>query len=316
MGSNETQVPHHETPTLGNPDLPQEGMQTTAGDPAGAKMTGPQNPVLESQFPNQIKAPATDVSTQPFFWSSFNISPRRQQAGGWAREVTQADFAISDEISGVNMYLEPGGIRELHWHQTGEWAIMTEGKCRVTTLSREGMPSVEDVFKEDLWFFPAGLPHSLQGLGPDGAEFVIVFDDGSQSESNTLLLTDWIAHTPPDVLAKNFRVAQETFKDIPLHNLWIFPGDEPRIFQRQSDPARVTPLLGGIGQTEPNTPGYQPGKNFYLRVDDLDAAIRRALEHGGTRYVDPVSVDGYTFAMVKDPEGNAIGLIKPFDAAP
>jgi hypothetical protein len=113
------------------------------------------------------------------------------------------------------MYLEPGGIRELHWHQTGEWAIMTGGKCRVTTLSREGKPSVEDVFKEDLWFFPAGLPHSLQGLGPDGAEFVIVFDDGSQSESNTLLLTDWFAHTPPDVLAKNFRVAQEVFDDIP-----------------------------------------------------------------------------------------------------
>jgi oxalate decarboxylase len=70
-------VPHHETPTLGNPDLPQEGMQTTAGDPAGARMTGPQNRVMESQFPNQIEAPGTDISTQPFFWSSFNISPRR-----------------------------------------------------------------------------------------------------------------------------------------------------------------------------------------------------------------------------------------------
>jgi oxalate decarboxylase len=108
MASNQNPAPHHETPTLGNPDLPPEGMQTTAGDPAGAKMTGPQNPVLENQFPNQIKAPATDISTQPFFWSSFNISPRRQQAGGWAREVTQPDFAISDEIAGVNMYLEPG----------------------------------------------------------------------------------------------------------------------------------------------------------------------------------------------------------------
>ena len=48
---NENPVPHHETPTLGNPDLPQEGMQTTAGDPAGARMTGPQNRVMESQFP-------------------------------------------------------------------------------------------------------------------------------------------------------------------------------------------------------------------------------------------------------------------------
>ena len=224
---NENRVPHHEIPALGNPDLPPEGMENTAGDPASARMAGPRNPVLESQFPNVITAPGTDVSTQPFFWSSFNISPRRQQRGGWAREVTQADFAISQEFAGVNMYLEPGGLRELHWHQTAEWAMMTEGKCRVTTLSREGKPSVEDVFKGDLWFFPAGLPHSLQGLGPVGAEFVIAFDNGSQSESNTLLLTDWFAHTPPEVLAKNFGVAQEVFKDIPLHNLWIFPGEEP-----------------------------------------------------------------------------------------
>ena len=82
MRSSEKPAPHHETPTFGNPDLPQEGMANTAGDPASAKMTGPRNPVLESQFPNVVTALATDISTQPFFWSSFNISPRRQQRGG------------------------------------------------------------------------------------------------------------------------------------------------------------------------------------------------------------------------------------------
>ena len=85
MGSNENPAPHHETPTLGNPDLPQEGRANIIGDPASAKMTGPQNKVIESQFPNQMAAPGTDISTQPFFWSSFNISPMRQQRGGWAR---------------------------------------------------------------------------------------------------------------------------------------------------------------------------------------------------------------------------------------
>ena len=227
MGTDEPTTPHHEPATFGDPDLPAEGIVNTGDNPQSTTMTGPQNLVIESQFPNQLDAPPTDISTQAFFWSSFNISPRRVQDGGWARERTQSDFAISTEIAGVNMYLEPGGIRELHWHQTAEWALMTRGKCRVTTLSREGLPSVEDVEAGDLWYFPAGLPHSLQGMGPDGAEFVLAFDDGGQSESNTLLLTDWFAHTPPEVLAKNFGVAQEVFKDIPLHNLWIFPGDEP-----------------------------------------------------------------------------------------
>jgi oxalate decarboxylase len=231
--------PHHEAPAFGNPDMPAEGRVNITDDAKSGRMTGPRNPVIESQFPSQINAPATDISTQPFFWSSFNISPRRQQLGGWARELTQADFAISDEISGVNMYLEAGGIRELHWHQTAEWAIMTRGRCRVTTLDRHGRPSVEDVEAGDLWYFPPGLPHSLQGLGPDGAEFVIVFDDGSQSESNTLLITDWFAHTPPEVLAKNFGMPIETFKDIPLHNLWIFAANEPGDLDADRKAARV-----------------------------------------------------------------------------
>jgi oxalate decarboxylase len=79
----------------------------------------------------------------------------------------------------------------------------------------------------DLWYFPPGLPHSLQGLGPDGAEFLLAFDNGKASEFNTLLVTDWIAHTPPEVLADNFGVPAESFKNIPVDNLWIFQGGDP-----------------------------------------------------------------------------------------
>ncbi|MCS5735148.1 cupin domain-containing protein [Herbiconiux daphne] len=255
MDSSTDPTPHHETAVFGDPDLPQEGIVNTRGDAGSTVMTGPQNPVIESQFPNQTDAPPTDISTQPFFWSSFNISPRRVQRGGWARELTSQDFAISDEIAGVNMYLEAGGIRELHWHQTAEWAIMTRGNCRITTLSRNGLPSVDDVQEGDLWYFPPGLPHSLQGLGPDGAEFVLAFDNGDQSESNTLLLTDWFAHTPPEVLAKNFGVAQEVFKDIPLHNLWIFPGDVPGDIEADRASAGVQPgteaVIFRLSRSEP-----------------------------------------------------------------
>ncbi|MEY4482878.1 MAG: hypothetical protein RL693_330, partial [Verrucomicrobiota bacterium] len=57
-----------------------------------------------------------------------------------------------------------------------------------------------------------------------------------------------------------------------------------------------------------------PGHNFYILVDDIDAAIARAEAAGGKLHMEVTSVDGYTFAMVEDPEGNPIGLIKPFDS--
>src|ERR1700716_3880523 len=212
--------------SFGNPDQPPQGA-VNAKTPGALRDPGPQSETLGSQFPSAQSPPATDVGGMPMYWASFNNAPKRVQNGGWARQVTQADFAISKAIAGVNMRLTAGGIRELHWHQAAEWAIMTYGSCRVTVLDAVGRPYVADVNEGDLWYFPAGQPHSLQGLGPDGCEFVICFDDGKASEFNTLLVTDWLAHTPPQVLAKNFGLPADTFAKIPLQDLYIFQGKLP-----------------------------------------------------------------------------------------
>jgi oxalate decarboxylase len=213
--------------TFGNPDEPAQGIVNTQGNPRGAVDPGPQNPTLSGQFPNAFIPPATDVGDLPLFWASFNDAPRRIQDGGWARQVTQSDFQIAESIAGVNMRLAAGGIRELHWHQAAEWAFMSYGNCRVTVLDPQGRAYVADVTEGDLWYFPVGYPHSLQGLGPDGAEFILAFDNGKQSEFNTLLVTDWVAHTPPDVLAANFGMPAETFSKIFMHDLWIFQSSLP-----------------------------------------------------------------------------------------
>jgi oxalate decarboxylase len=211
---------------FGNPNEPPQGA-INATNPASLTDPGPQNPAIAGQFPSAQSPPATDVGTMPLFWASFNNAPKRLQNGGWARQVTQTDFPISTTIAGVNMRLTAGGIRELHWHLAAEWAFMTYGNCRVTVLNQDGQAYVADVNEGDIWYFPAGFPHSLQGLGPDGCEFVICFDDGAANEFNTLLVTDWLAHTPPEILAQNFGVPADTFARIPLHDLYIFQGKLP-----------------------------------------------------------------------------------------
>ena len=246
-------------PQFGNPDRPPEG-KINDKSPTGLDDPGPQNQALASQFPNFQDPPATDVNGMQLFWASFNNAHRRYQDGGWAREVTQEDFAISKDFSGVNMRLGQNGIRELHWHQQSEWAIVTDGVCRISILDEKGRPQVADVKTGDLWFFPPGLPHSLMGVGPTGSEFMLGFDNGMASEFNTLLLTDFMAHMPPDVLAKNFGVPAEVFKNIPVDNLWIFQGGDPgplAAAQRASQGDRPAPPHPYVYPFSQQAPDFQ-----------------------------------------------------------
>ena len=129
--------------------------------------------------------------------------------------MTVRELAISKAMAGVNMRLNAGGARELHWHKAAEWAYVLTGKARITAIDADGNNFADDVGVGDLWYFPPGIPHSIQGLDPDGTEFLLVFDDGDFDEDNTFLLSDFMKHTPPEVLAKNFGVPASSFREHP-----------------------------------------------------------------------------------------------------
>jgi oxalate decarboxylase len=171
--------------------------------------------------------PYTDRGDVAPFWYSFDLSHRRVQDGGWTRQVTQKDLPISTDLAGVNMRLTAGSYRELHWHTANEWAYMLYGGARVTVLNPDGTIFIDDVSKGDLWFFPAGYPHSIQGLGPDGCEFLLVFDEGTFSEYQTFLISDWMVHTAPEILAQNLRLSAASVAKLPQDELYIFPGHVP-----------------------------------------------------------------------------------------
>jgi len=189
---------------------------------------GPGNPPLDAQNPDSIWPPATDSkSLVQNFKYPFSFANKRTYQGGWSREVTARELPVSKTLAGVNMRLTAGGVRELHWHTSAEWAIMLYGTARITAIDAAGKSFVADIKKNDLWFFPSGIPHSIQGLNPDGCEFMLVFDDGDFSESETVLLSDAMAHLPPGVLSKNFGVGEQAFANLPRQELFIFQTDVP-----------------------------------------------------------------------------------------
>src|ERR1700687_5614972 len=207
---------------------PADGEGTPPPTDRSATDPGPTNAGLDAQNADSAWPPGTDSkSLVPTFKYPFSLANKRTYEGGWSREVTVRELPVSKSMAGVNMRLTAGGVRELHWHTANEWAIMLYGTARITAIDRDGKSFVADVKKNDLWYFPSGIPHSIQGLEPDGAEFMFVFNDGSFSEAETVLLSDSMAHLPREVLAKNFGVGEQALANLPRQELFIFPTDVP-----------------------------------------------------------------------------------------
>ncbi|ETS30808.1 oxalate decarboxylase [Photorhabdus temperata] len=157
----------------------------------------------------------------------FTNSKKRVLEYGWAREATVEQFPISKGIAGVDMKLEPGGVRELHWHAiAAEWAFMLEGHARITIIDPEGKCEVADFGPGDVWYFPKGHGHSIQAL-EDGAHFVLTFDDGHFSEFGTFSITDWVTHIPKEVLEKSVNMPIEVFSKIKQGEAYIVGGAIP-----------------------------------------------------------------------------------------
>lgn len=197
----------------------------------GATILGPRNMEREAQGPDLLRPPPTDHGGLPNLKFSFADAHVKMREGGWSREITQREMPIATTIAGVNMRLTSGGVRELHWHKEAEWSFMLAGTARITAVDSDGQNFVADVKAGDLWYFPPGIPHSIQGLSPEGCEFLLAFSDGAFSEDSTFAITDMFAHMPKEALAKNFSVGQKTFDRIPTGEKFIFKAPLPPSLQ-------------------------------------------------------------------------------------
>jgi oxalate decarboxylase len=169
-----------------------------------------------------------DAGELPRFRFALEESEGKVIGGNSAREATVEQLPISKGIAGVSMRLEPGGLRELHWHAlAAEWAYVIEGRCRTTVIDPEGNEETNDFEPGDIWYFPRGHGHSIQGLGPGTCHFVLIFDNGYFSEFGTFSVTDWIGHSPKGLLAKNLGLPESAFDGFPKEEVYFARGPVP-----------------------------------------------------------------------------------------
>jgi oxalate decarboxylase len=153
------------------------------------------------------------------------------------------------------MSLQPGSLRELHWHSNAaELGYVVSGNCRTTALSPAG-PATDTFGPGDVWCFPAGWGHSILGIGQSECHFILIFDNGAFAEEHTLSITDWLAHTPASVISQSLGHDLESVAKLPKREAYFAAGPVPdEGFVRatpQADPTLATSHRYRLGAQQP-----------------------------------------------------------------
>jgi len=152
----------------------------------------------------------------------------RTGAGGITRGASVSDFPASIGIAGVSMRLQPGSMRELHWHaNAAEWAYVISGRCRTTIIHPDGTTYIDNFNPGDVWYFPKGYGHSIQGIGSEECHFILIFDNGNFSEDHTFSITDFIASMPKEIVAQNLCLTPEEIDQLPKKEAYFAHGMIP-----------------------------------------------------------------------------------------
>src|SRR5262245_242340 len=182
----------------------------------------------DPSFMNNVPDPLVSGKELPRFKFALEKSKAKVIGKSSAREATVEQFPISKGIAGVSMTLEPGAMRELHWHATAaEWAFVDRGRVRTTVLGPGGYAETNDFEPGDVWYFPRGHGHMLECLGNEPCHFVLIFDNGYFSEFGTFSISDWVGHVPKALLARNFGLPESTFDGFPKEEVYFAKGAVP-----------------------------------------------------------------------------------------
>src|SRR5215467_7399922 len=192
----------------------------------------------DPSFQNNVPDPVLADKELPTFKFELEKSEGKVIGNSYGKEATVKQLPISKGIAGVSMALEPGAMRELHWHATAaEWAFVIEGNVRTTVIDPRGNSETNEFEPGDIWYFPRGHGHMLQCLGSQPCHFILIFDNGYFSEFGTFSITDWIGHASKPLLAKNFGLPESAFEGFPKREVYFARGAMP-----PEQPA--TPLQG------------------------------------------------------------------------
>jgi len=112
--------------------------------------------------------------------------------------------ATHETISAALVEVEPGGMRELHWHpNTDEWQYYIEGQARMGVFAASGQARTFNFTATDVGYVPFAMGHYIENTGTTPLRFLEIFKSSYFAD---LSLDTWMALTPPELVNAHLKL--------------------------------------------------------------------------------------------------------------
>ena len=120
--------------------------------------------------------------------------------------IDTSQFPVTT-ISAAIVEVEPGAMRELHWHPNAdEWQYYLAGSARMTVFDSSSLARTFDYQAGDVGYVPKVLGHYVENTGDDPMRFLALFRSPLYQDVS---LTQWLALTPPDLVKAHLNLSDE-----------------------------------------------------------------------------------------------------------
>ncbi|WP_067977075.1 cupin domain-containing protein [Mycolicibacter icosiumassiliensis] len=160
------------------------------------------------------RIPSETITSQSHLFP-LGAQPSNTYDGGSFKQASEDNFPIlkGQEASIVLLTLEPGGIREPHWHPSAwELNIVTKGVAAWVVIDGNGNHESFDQHVNDVVFAPQGSFHYFENRGTEDLSILIIQNTSAPESKDNIGIGESISKLPPRVLSAVFGVPAETFK--------------------------------------------------------------------------------------------------------
>jgi oxalate decarboxylase len=170
-------------------------------------------------FNGEVPPPiAEDVVRAPAGTSPMNMTYRLLEQepvevpGGRVRIVDSSNFPVANTIAAALVELDPGAMRELHWHPTNdEWQYYISGQGQMTVFASSGKARTFDYRAGDVGYVPFAMGHYVLNTGEQPLRFLEMFRSSRYADVS---LNQWLALTPPELVQAHLNLDQSTTEAI------------------------------------------------------------------------------------------------------